>query len=70
MQIGVVGSWEAQLAPEIYQAAEVVGRLVAERGDVLFTGDYLDSRQIQSIQIASDADLAVNLLYLKLSKER
>lgn len=38
MQIGVVGSWEDQLAPEIYQTAETAGKLIAERGDVLFTG--------------------------------
>jgi len=37
-QIGVVGSWEDDLAPEIYRIAESVGRLVAERGDIVFTG--------------------------------
>ena len=38
MQIGVVGSWEDGLALEIYQTAERVGKLIAERGDVVFTG--------------------------------
>jgi len=38
MQIGVVGSWEDGLAPEIYQTAELAGKLIAGRGDVLFTG--------------------------------
>ncbi len=38
MQIGVVGSWEDGLAPEIYEIAERAGELIAGRGDVLFTG--------------------------------
>jgi hypothetical protein len=38
MQIGVVGSWEDGLSPAIYETAESVGRLIAERGGVLFTG--------------------------------
>ncbi len=38
MQIGVAGSWEDGLDPWIYRTAEEVGRLIAARGDVLFTG--------------------------------
>jgi len=37
-QIGIVGSWEDDLAPEIYHMAESAGRLVAERGGIVFTG--------------------------------
>ncbi len=38
MQIGVLGSWETHLAPEIYHLAEEAGRLVAARGDTVLTG--------------------------------
>lgn len=38
MQIGVFGSWDQDLKGEAYTTAERVGELIAERGDVLFTG--------------------------------
>ena len=38
MQIGVIGSWEEDLDKEIYDLAEEVGKLVAKRGGILFTG--------------------------------
>jgi uncharacterized protein (TIGR00725 family) len=38
MQIGVIGSWEENLDEQIYALAEKVGRLVAKKGDTLFTG--------------------------------
>jgi uncharacterized protein (TIGR00725 family) len=38
MQIGVIGSWEENLDAEIYDLAEEVGKLVAKRAGILFTG--------------------------------
>ena len=38
MQIGVFGSWDQDLEQDVYSTAERVGRLIADRGDVLFTG--------------------------------
>jgi uncharacterized protein (TIGR00725 family) len=38
MQIGVIGSWEENLKKDIYQIAEAVGREIALRGGILFTG--------------------------------
>jgi hypothetical protein len=38
MQIGVIGSWEENLTQDVYQLAESVGREIALRGGILFTG--------------------------------
>lgn len=38
MQIGVIGSWEEDLAQDVYELAESVGKEIALRGAVLFTG--------------------------------
>lgn len=38
MQIGVIGSWDEDLTQDVYELAELVGREVALRGWILFTG--------------------------------
>lgn len=38
MQVGVFGSWDRDLAEDVYRIAEEVGELIAGRGDILFTG--------------------------------
>lgn len=38
MQIAVLGSWDTDLDQAVYETAEEVGRLIAGRGDVVFTG--------------------------------
>ena len=38
MQIAVLGSWDNDLDPAVYETAEEVGWLIAGRGDVVFTG--------------------------------
>jgi hypothetical protein len=37
-QIGIAGSWDQTLPPWVYQTAEALGRNIAERGDIVFTG--------------------------------
>ena len=37
-QIAVLGSWDTDLEKTVYETAEQVGRLIAGRGDVVFTG--------------------------------
>ncbi|MFW5908626.1 MAG: TIGR00725 family protein [Desulfosalsimonas sp.] len=38
MQIGIIGSWDNDLPERIYDTAEQAGRLIAQQGDVVFTG--------------------------------
>lgn len=38
MQIAVLGSWDNNLPARIYNTAEQAGRLIANRGDTVFTG--------------------------------
>jgi len=38
MQIGVFGSWDRDLPEDVYTLAREVGKLIAARGDTLFTG--------------------------------
>ena len=38
MQIGVFGSWDQDLEPQVVSTAEQVGALIAGRGDIVFTG--------------------------------
>ncbi|MBS3808779.1 MAG: hypothetical protein KGY38_01315 [Desulfobacterales bacterium] len=38
MQIAILGSWDNDLNAGVYETAETAGRLIAEQGDVLFTG--------------------------------
>ena len=62
MQIAVIGSWDNELSPEIYNTAETVGRLIAERGGVLFTGGSTGVMQAAMKGAKSGGGLTVGML--------